>query len=102
MKRSTVSRVLSPESAVALIAGFAIAAIDINWIVRSLFVGIAVVLVAYVFWTVGGPIWRRITFTLVGSTCLIGLSWKAIQHDLARDRAYDLLEKLQSWVPVLG
>jgi hypothetical protein len=38
-----------------------------NSIVRSLFVLIAVGLVAYVFWTMGGPILRRITLTLVGS-----------------------------------
>ena len=40
MKRSTVSRVLSPEPAVALIAGFAIAAIDINWIVAVFLLGL--------------------------------------------------------------
>jgi membrane protein implicated in regulation of membrane protease activity len=102
MTQPTLPRVLSPESAVGLIAGFVIASIDMNSTVRSLFVLIAVGLVAYVSWTMGGPIWRRITLMLVGSAFLIVLSWPAIQHDLARERLLELLKDLKASVPLGG
>ncbi len=80
---------LSVEGAVAVLAAIIPAVIDMDWVIRLIFVLIAIGLISHVAWRMPWTVSSRVVGAFIAITILVVFSWGPIAKDFRKERSLE-------------